>query len=93
MSPAQGGLPGAAQRPALTQTIARSAVPSADDGASPWAVIGLAPDARRWSAAPASRWCTARGAHGELSGRRRGEAPIVIGAFPARHQRAAHAGA
>jgi hypothetical protein len=24
------------------QTIARTAVPSADDGASPWAVIGLA---------------------------------------------------
>jgi hypothetical protein len=40
--PVQAGLPGVPQRPAHTQTLAQAAVPSADDGASPWAVIGLA---------------------------------------------------
>jgi hypothetical protein len=40
--PVQAGLPGVPQRPAHTQTLAHAAVPSADDGASPWAVIGLA---------------------------------------------------
>jgi len=40
--PVQAGLPGVPQRPAHTQTLAHAAVPSADDGASPWAVMGLA---------------------------------------------------
>jgi hypothetical protein len=40
--PVQAGLPGVPQRPAQTQTLAHAAVPSAGDGASPWAVIGLA---------------------------------------------------
>jgi hypothetical protein len=39
--PAQG-LARALDSPAPTQTIAHAAVPCADDGASPWAVIGLA---------------------------------------------------
>jgi hypothetical protein len=39
--PVQAGLPGVPQRP-HTQTLAHAAVASADDGASPWAVIGLA---------------------------------------------------
>jgi hypothetical protein len=33
---------GALNSPAATQTVAHPAVPSADDGASPWAVLGLA---------------------------------------------------
>jgi hypothetical protein len=39
--PAQG-LSSALDSPAPTQTVAHAAVPSADDGASPWAALGLA---------------------------------------------------
>jgi hypothetical protein len=82
--PAAQGLSSALDSSAPTQTVAHAAVPSADGGASPWAVIGVALGcAALLGGAGVVLVHRARRTASRRVGAR-GEAPIAIGASPRR---------